>query len=139
MKPNRRQTIAALMGAATAPSLAVGVTSAAAQTSLQLSPDQARAIAKEIFLWGMHPVAIYHMRYNHAQNEKRPSYVGLGRLKWERAAKTAERFATTPNATALYGIGFYDLSKNRWSSRSATSRIDTGASKSSTITPAGGF
>lgn len=111
MKPNRRQTIAALMGAATAPSLAVGVTSAAAQTSLQLSPDQARAIAKEIFLWGMHPVAIYHMRYNHAQNEKRPSYVGLGRLKWERAAKTAERFATTPNATALYGIGFYDLSK----------------------------
>jgi hypothetical protein len=43
-----------------------------------LSPNEARAIAKEVFLWGMHPVAIYHMRYNLAQNEKSPSYVGLG-------------------------------------------------------------
>jgi hypothetical protein len=59
----------------------------------------------------MHPVAIYHLRYNHVQNEHSPSYVGLGRLSWERAAKKANRVATTPNATTLYGVGFYDLSK----------------------------
>ncbi len=111
MKPNRRQTITALAAAATAPSLAIGLTSTAAHASSQISPDEARAIAKEVFLWGMHPIAIYHMRYNYVQNEKSPYYAGLGRLRWERAAKTADRFATTPNATALYGIGFYDLSR----------------------------
>lgn len=105
MKPNRRH------GAATGHNVAFGVRPARSETNPQLSPDEARAIAKEVFLWGMHPVAIYHMRYNHAQNEKSPSYVGLGRLKWERAAKTADRVATTPNATTLYGFGFYDLSK----------------------------
>src|SRR5262249_25374571 len=50
-------------------------------------------------------------RYNHVQNEKSPAYVGLGRLRWERVAKKADRLATTPNATTLYGSGFYDLSK----------------------------
>ncbi len=34
----------------------------------KLTPDEARSIAKEVFLWGMHPVAIYHQRYNFAQN-----------------------------------------------------------------------
>ena len=34
-----------------------------------------------------------------------------GRLSWERKAKKANRVATTPNATTLYGAGFYDLSK----------------------------
>jgi hypothetical protein len=28
-----------------------------AQASAPLSPDEARSIAKEVFLWGMHPVA----------------------------------------------------------------------------------
>ena len=37
-----------------------------------LTAAEARAIAKEAFLWGMHPVAIYHLRYNFAQNEKNP-------------------------------------------------------------------
>ena len=110
MRRNRREMIAALSGAAIAP--VAFAPPAAAQTSAQLlSPQEAQAIAKEIFLWGMHPVAIYHLRYNHVQNEHSPSYVGLGRLSWERAAKKANRVATTPNATTLYGVGFYDLSK----------------------------
>jgi len=113
MSRNRRETVAALTGGIIAPIVASGpfVLAAAAQTSPQLSPQEAQAIAKDIFLWGMHPVAIYHLRYNAAQNEKSPTYVGIGRLRWERAAKKADRFATTPNATTLYGIGFYDLSK----------------------------
>ncbi|TMJ41197.1 MAG: DUF1254 domain-containing protein, partial [Alphaproteobacteria bacterium] len=93
MSRNRRETVAALTGGIIAPIVASGpfVLAAAAKTSPQLSPQEAQAIAKDIFLWGMHPVAIYHLRYN--------------------AAKKADRFATTPNATTLYGIGFYDLSK----------------------------
>jgi len=35
-----------------------------ADTQVTLTPDEARSIAKEAFLWGMHPVAIYHLRYN---------------------------------------------------------------------------
>jgi hypothetical protein len=48
------------------------------------TPAEAKSIAKEVFLWGMHPVAIYHMRYNYAQNEKSPRYVGINRLSWYR-------------------------------------------------------
>ena len=34
-----------------------------------ITTDEAKSIAKEVFLWGMHPVAIYHLRFNFAQNE----------------------------------------------------------------------
>lgn len=78
----------------------------------QLTAAEARAIAKEAFLWGMHPVAIYHLRYNQAQNEKRPRFTGANRLSWYRKPMTAsDRFATTPNATTLYGTAMLDLSK----------------------------
>ena len=50
----------------------------------EIEPVEARSIAKEVFLWGMHPVAIYHFRYNFAQNEKNPRYVGINRLSWDR-------------------------------------------------------
>ena len=111
MKANRRQAIAVMTSAVAASGTTFKGAPAAAQTSSELSSDEARAIGKEIFLWGMHPVAIYHLRYLHTQNEKSPVYVGVGRLRWERAAKKADRVATTPNATTLYGTGFYDLSK----------------------------
>ena len=112
MNRSRRETIVALTAVAVTPVVTAGAFTrvAAAQTSA-LSPQEARAIAKEVFLWGMHPVAIYHLRYNHVQNDKSPAYVGVGRLSWERKAKKANRVATTPNATTLYGVGFYDLSK----------------------------
>jgi hypothetical protein len=78
----------------------------------QVTTDEARAIAKEAFLWGMHPVAIYHVRYNQVQNEKSPRFTGINRLSWYRKPLTAsDRFATTPNATTLYGTAMLDLSK----------------------------
>ncbi len=78
----------------------------------ELTPAEARNIAKEIFLWGMHPVAIYHLRYNFAQNDKGPRYVGVNRLSWDRQPQKAlPRIATTPNATTLYGFGALDLAK----------------------------
>ena len=78
----------------------------------QVTAAEARAIAKEAFLWGMHPVAMYHMRYNQVQNEKSPRFTGISRLSWYRKPLTAsDRFATTPNATTLYGTAMLDLSK----------------------------
>ena len=78
----------------------------------QLTAKETRAIAREAFLWGMHPVAIYHLRYNQAQNEKSPRFSGINRLSWYRTPMTAsDRFATTPNATTLYGSAMLDLSK----------------------------
>ena len=74
--------------------------------------EEARAIAKEIFLWGMHPIAIYHMRYNQAQNEKSPVYSGVNRLFWyRRPMKALPKVGTTPNATTLYGFAMLDFSK----------------------------
>ena len=78
----------------------------------KMTPAEAKSIAKEAFLWGMHPVAIYHLRSNVAQNEKSPRYVGINRLIWDRKPmKALPRIATTPNATTLYGNAMLDLSK----------------------------
>jgi hypothetical protein len=83
-----------------------------ARTSGNLSAAEARDIAKEVFLWGMHPVGIYHWRYIFAQNEQSPRYVGINRVKWDRTPmKALPRFVTTPNATTLYGTAMLDLSK----------------------------
>jgi hypothetical protein len=60
----------------------------------------------------MHPVAIYHLRYNFAQNELNPRAAGINRLSWFRKPmKALPRVATTPNASTLYGVGMFDLSK----------------------------
>jgi hypothetical protein len=60
----------------------------------------------------MHPVALYHMRCNTVQNERSPKYAGLNRLSWYRKPIAAtDRFATTPNATTLYGTAILDLAK----------------------------
>src|SRR5262245_24970816 len=86
--------------------------SSATRAQDKLTPAEAKAIGKEVFLWGMHPVAIYHLRYDLAQNEKNPTYVGVNRLRWNRKPITAaDRFATTPNATTLYGTAMLDLAK----------------------------
>jgi len=113
MYSNRREILAALSAAAIVPVASqISVTSASAQAYAPLAPDEAKAIAKEVFLWGMHPVAIYHLRYNLAQNEKSPKYTGINRLSWYRKPMTAaDHFATTPNATTLYGTAVLDLSK----------------------------
>jgi Spy/CpxP family protein refolding chaperone len=45
-----------------------------------ITAAEAKEIAKEAFFWGMHPVAIYHLRYNFAQNELNPRAAGINRL-----------------------------------------------------------
>ncbi|MNO59084.1 hypothetical protein D3C76_496640 [compost metagenome] len=114
MKLNRRQTVTLLAGAAAAPLVGLGTLTANAATPGEqpLSAEEARVIAKEAFLWGMHPVAIYHMRYSVAQNEKSPRFVGMNRLGLSRTPISAKvRGSTTPNATTLYGRAMLDLSQ----------------------------
>src|SRR5215813_12560465 len=109
MHRTRREVIATLTAASLLPPT---LQSAVAETASPLTSDDARAIAKEAFLWGMHPVAIYHLRYNTAQKEQSPKYVGINRLSWDRKPLPAsDRFATTPNATTLYGQAMLDLAK----------------------------
>src|SRR5215467_14041761 len=109
MNRTRREVIATLTAASLLPPT---LHSAVAQTASPLTSDDARSIAKEAFLWGMHPVAIYHLRYNTAQNEQNPKFVGINRLTWDRQPLPAsDRFATTPNATTLYGQAMLDLAK----------------------------
>jgi hypothetical protein len=116
MEFTRRDFLPLLTGAVIAPTLtfsAIAPKSAHAAESATppLTAEQARTIAQEVFMWGMHPVAIYHLRYIHAQNQKSPRFVGLNRLKWTREpAKALPRFVTTPNATTLYGLAALDLS-----------------------------
>ena len=113
MNITRRETINsfAIAAAASAAPFAF-ISPAAAQPNASLSPDDARAIAKEVFLWGMHPVAIYHLRYNQGQNEQSPKFTGINRLSWYRKPIPAsDHFATTPNATTLYGIAMLDLAR----------------------------
>ena len=57
---------------------------AATSADEKLTTAEAKEIAKEAFLWGMHPVAIYHLRYNFAQNELNPRAAGINRLSWFR-------------------------------------------------------
>jgi hypothetical protein len=85
---------------------------AATSADENLTPAEAKEIAREAFLWGMHPVAIYHLRFNFAQNELNPRAAGINRLSWFREPmKALPRVATTPNASTLYGVGMFDLSK----------------------------
>jgi hypothetical protein len=67
-------------------------------------------LVKLTFFWGMLPAGYYEMRYVYTQLKTHPNCVGVGRMKWDRQPRHAsDRSSTTPNATTLYGFGFYDL------------------------------
>ncbi len=113
MKISRRGALASVAGAATIPGLGLKTASAEVKPDPQLTPEEARSIAREVFLWGMHPVAIYHLRYNFAQNRLNPRAVGVNRFHWDRErAKALPRWATKPNATTVYGMAMLDLSRD---------------------------
>ncbi|MNJ11494.1 hypothetical protein D3C77_56690 [compost metagenome] len=115
MNVNRRQTITLIAAASATPLLGLGPFTALADqqpANPPLNPEQARDIARQVFLWGMHPVALYHLRYNIAQNQKSPRYAGINRLTLSRTLPRAmPRGGTTPNATTLYGRAMLDLSR----------------------------
>jgi len=72
----------------------------------KVTPEEAKSIAREVFLWGMHPVGIYHWRHVYSQN------AGINRIYWSRKPmKAFPRMASTPNATTLYGTAMLDHSE----------------------------
>jgi hypothetical protein len=75
-----------------------------------LSDAELHGLVKDAFFWGMHSAGTYELRYVYTQLTSHPNFVGVGRLKWDRAPRQAsDRSASTPNATTLYGFGMYDL------------------------------
>lgn len=94
---------------------ALALTASAApktKSKAEVSPAEAKAIAQEAYIYGLQQVVFYGMRYGYTQLESSPQYVGTNRLWWLRQPITPEfRQIVTPNATTLYGSGFFDLSK----------------------------
>lgn len=87
-------------------------TVAAAPINKDLPTGTIQAIAQEAYIYGLQQVVFYEMRYGYTQLESSPHYVGINRLWWLREPITPEfRQVVTPNATTLYGLGFFDLSK----------------------------
>ena len=68
-----------------------------------ITSEDAKSIAQEAFLWGMHPVAVNHLRYNYAQNEKSPYLVGINRMRWERKPMKA-----LPPVTEFWEMPLYE-------------------------------
>jgi hypothetical protein len=78
----------------------------------RLADDELAALVKETFWWGMHVCGMYEFRYAQTQLRSHPGFVGEGRMNWDRAPRSAaDKSITTPNASTLYGFGFYDLSR----------------------------
>jgi hypothetical protein len=94
---------------------ALALTASAQQkTKMQakLTATEAKAIAQEAYIYGLQQVVFYEMRYGYTQLKSSPHYVGTNRLWWLRKPITPDlRQIVTPNATTLYGFGFFDLSK----------------------------
>jgi hypothetical protein len=83
-----------------------------AQISRSLSFEEIEEIAKNAYIYGLQQVVFYETRYVFTQLESSPAYVGVNRLAWLRQPITPEaREVVTPNATTLYGSGFFDLSE----------------------------
>ena len=81
-----------------------------AEEIARLTEQELHALTKEAFFWGMHPAAMYEVRYVLTQLKGGRSYVGDSRMHWDRRPRSAaDKSVTTPNATTLYGFGFFDL------------------------------
>ena len=112
MNNNRRETIAALTGAAIAPG--------AAGIRADRSGSAKRAVItaggprhrQGSFPLGHAPGRDLPPALQPDQNDKSPTFSGVNRLHWSRMPmKALPRIATTPNATTLYGFAQLDLSK----------------------------
>ena len=79
---------------------------------LKLSNKELQELSKSIFLWGIHPIAVYHYRYNLAQKESSKYYAGINRMAWSKSPiRASEKGGTTPNASTMYGRMVIDLSE----------------------------
>lgn len=94
--------------------LLVLVLSAPSQAQMidpNISQEQIAILAEEAYIYGLQQAVFYETRYVYTQLETSSVYAGLNRLDWLRKPITPSfREVVTPNATTLYGSGFFDLS-----------------------------
>ena len=84
---------------------------ASAQTAAAVTPAEARAIAKEAWLYAYAPVQGYQTMYNQTQNKDFPGYVGgFNRFRhYARSATPADQDIVTPNNDTPYSWAWLDL------------------------------
>ncbi len=76
-----------------------------------ISHEQVAIFAEEAYIYGLQQAVFYETRYVYTQLETSSVYAGLNRLNWSREPITPSfSEVVTPNATTLYGAGFFELS-----------------------------
>ena len=77
----------------------------------ELTPAEARSIAKEAWLYAYAPIQGYQTMYNQTQNEGFPGYVGgFNRFRhYARSATPADKDIVTPNNDTPYSWAWLDL------------------------------
>ncbi len=91
--------------------LLVPVRNLKAQSTLDLSSEEIKALAAEAYVYGLQQVVFYETRYATTQLKSSPTYAGINNFWWLRKPITPEfRAVVTPNATTMYGLAFCDLS-----------------------------
>ena len=77
----------------------------------EISPDEARSIAKEAWLYAYAPIQGYQTLFNQTQNKDFPGYVGgFNRFRhYSRSATPADKDIVTPNNDTPYSWAWLDL------------------------------
>ena len=92
-------------------SCALSVGTAHAQTQAALPPAEARAIAKEAWLYAYAPIQGYQTMVSQTQRKDFPGYVGgFNRFRhYARSATPADKDIVTPNNDTPYSWAWLDL------------------------------
>ena len=76
----------------------------------ELTPQEAQQIAEEAYIYGLQQALFYETRFTFTQLEAAPVYAGVNCLTFSpKPSGPDDRAVVTPNATTLYGAGFFDL------------------------------
>jgi hypothetical protein len=74
------------------------------------NPLEAQQIAAEAYIFGLQQALFYETRFTFTQVEVAPVYAGVNCLAFStKPSGPDDRAVVTPNATTLYGAGFFDL------------------------------
>jgi hypothetical protein len=77
-----------------------------------ITPQEVKQIAEEAYIYGLQQVVFYETRFVITQLEVAPVYAGINGLTFNsKPSGPDDRAVVTPNATTLYGAGFFDLSQ----------------------------
>jgi len=94
----------------------VPISLSASEAVASAKPDAAETqeIAENAYLYGLQQVIFYGQRWISTQNDSAENakvYTGVNRFSFVREKITPDFPIVTPNATTLYGTGYFDLQK----------------------------